>query len=64
MSEIKNSLVKFKNTEVTPIELAQFIGFSKDELKMLDIFWNPTFNKGWIYLSDEIILDNLTNETC
>jgi phage anti-repressor protein len=29
---------------------------------MIKLYWNPIFNKSWIYLSDELILENLTNE--
>ena len=29
---------------------------------MLAMFWKPAFNGGWIYLSDEIILEQMTNE--
>ena len=30
---------------------------------MLTLYWQPCFNNSWIYLSDELILENLTNET-
>jgi hypothetical protein len=44
-------------------ELAKIEGFNDSELEMLKIFWKPCFNSEWIYLSDEIILEFLTNDT-
>jgi phage anti-repressor protein len=29
---------------------------------MLKLYWDPIFNDSWIYLSDELILGNLTND--
>jgi hypothetical protein len=44
------------------LELAKHIGrnfcqFTTDDEKYVDLFWEPTFNAGWLYLSDEIIFD-------
>jgi hypothetical protein len=30
---------------------------------MIELFWSDNFNENWIYLSDEMILNNMTNET-
>ena len=35
----------------------EFCGFTEDDEKYVDLFWNTAFNKGWLYLSDEIIID-------
>jgi hypothetical protein len=43
-------------------ELAKIEGFNENEIEMLKVFWNPCFNSEWIYLSDEVILEFLTNE--
>ncbi len=43
-------------------QFAEAMGFSEREQKMLEMFWEPTFNGSWIYLSDELIRDHLTNE--
>jgi hypothetical protein len=48
---------------LTETQLAQLAGFNDNEVKMLTMFWNPIFNQSWIYLSDEMILKYLTNET-
>lgn len=42
--------------------LAKFLGkemcgFTEDDEKYVDLFWDAAFNKSWIYLSDEIIID-------
>ncbi len=43
-------------------QFAKAMGFSEREQNMLEMFWEPTFNGSWIYLSDELIRDYLTNE--
>jgi hypothetical protein len=62
-SQIENALTKFGYKEPTMSELAKFIGFNDDELTKLQLLWLPVYSNGWIYLSDEIILGQLTNET-
>ena len=44
-------------------QLAKIAGFNDNEIQMLEMFWNPVFNQSWIYLSDELILGYLTNDT-
>ena len=39
------------------IELAKLAGFNEKEIEMVRLFWEPAFNKGWIYLSSDIIHD-------
>jgi hypothetical protein len=62
-SQIENALTKFGYKEPTMSELAKFIGFNDDELTKLQLLWLPVYSNGWIYLSDEIILGQLTKET-
>jgi hypothetical protein len=52
---ISETLVKHNYAELTHNQLADIMEFSKEEKTMLNIFWEPTFNSGWIYLSDEMI---------
>ena len=47
---------------IDQIKLAELSNFTPKEISMLKLFWNPCFNSTWIYLSDEIILNFLTNE--
>jgi hypothetical protein len=46
---------------IDEIKLAEIANFTPKEISMLKLFWNPCFNSTWIYLSDEIILNFLTN---
>jgi hypothetical protein len=44
------------------LELAKFLGrkycgFTIDDEKYVDIFWDSTFNRSWLYLSKEMIVD-------
>lgn len=48
---------------IDEIKLAELANFTPKEITMLKLFWNPCFNSTWIYLSDDIILNFLTNET-
>lgn len=43
--------------EVTHLSLAKLAGFTDNELKMVEIFWEPAFNDSWIYVSSELIHD-------
>ena len=48
---------------IDEIKLAEIANFTSKEISMLKLFWNPCFNSTWIYLSDEIILNSLTDES-
>ena len=61
--EMSLILNKFEHKEPSIQQLAEHLGFNADEQKMIKLFWEPAFNKGWIYLSDEIILGQLTKST-
>jgi hypothetical protein len=44
------------------VKLAKFIGrklcdFTENDDKYIDMFWDAAFNKSWLYLSDEIIIN-------
>jgi hypothetical protein len=60
---IEEALIKFGETKPTPREFALFCGFNENEAKMLEIFWDPAFINGWYYLSDDVILSNLTDDS-
>jgi len=59
---VEAALVKYEYSEVSNQQLAEYMGFSSDEQRMLTMFWEPAFNGNWIYLSDEIILEQMTNK--
>jgi phage anti-repressor protein len=59
---ISIALEQTKNKQLTEFEFAKLMGFNQNEIKMLELYWNPVFNKSWIYLSDDLILENLTDE--
>jgi hypothetical protein len=56
---IKNALINCEFKEATPEILSEYIGFNDKELQMLKIFWQPVFNKGWIYLSPTMITEEM-----
>ena len=60
---IQDALIKFEYKEPTIDIIAKYNGFSEAEVKMMELFWSDNFNENWIYLSDEMILTNMTNET-
>jgi len=57
------ALVKFDYKEPSIQQIAEYNGFTESEIKMIELFWSDSFNENWIYLSDEMILNNMTNET-
>lgn len=60
--EIQDALTKFNYESITRSEFGQLAGMNQDEIKYLDMFWDPAFNSGWLYLSDDIIKSQLSNE--
>ena len=56
---IQQALVKYNYEEINYLQLADDIGFNEAEKSMLNIFWEPTFNEGWIYLSDKLIKEDM-----
>ena len=61
-AKIQDALVKYNYSEISNQQLAEYLDFTEDDLRRLNMFWEPCFNNSWIYLSDEIILGELTNE--
>ena len=59
---INDMLKKYNYKEVSNKQLAEHLNFTEEEQKMIQMFWEPAFNGSWIYLNDEIILSQLTNE--
>lgn len=49
--------------KMTEIQLASYMNFTTNEIDQLKLFWQPVFNESFIYLSDELILGNLTSHT-
>lgn len=62
-NNVELALVKYGYSEISNQQLADHMGFSPEEQRMLTMFWEPAFNGSWIYLSDEIILEQITNES-
>jgi hypothetical protein len=59
MTSIQETLVKYNYAEPTHQQLAEHMDFSADEQRMLTMFWEPTFNSGWIYLSPTMITQDM-----
>jgi hypothetical protein len=59
MTSIQETLVKYNYAELTHQQLAEHMDFSSDEQRMLTMFWEPTFNSGWIYLSPTMITQDM-----
>jgi hypothetical protein len=59
MVSVKDTLAKYNYAELTHNQIAIEMGFDENEQKMLNIFWQPAFNKGWIYLSDKFIKEDM-----
>ena len=60
---IQDALIRFEYKEPTIDIIAKYNGFSEAEVKMMELFWSDNFNENWIYLSYEMILNNITNDT-
>jgi phage anti-repressor protein len=61
-NQVEEILKKSNYARLTEHELAKYVGFNNEEIKMLILYWDAVFNESLIYLSDELILNNLTNE--
>lgn len=59
MNPIQETLVKYNYAELTNQQLAEHMGFSADEQRMLSTFWEPAFNGNWIYLSPTMITQDM-----
>jgi hypothetical protein len=57
--KITDALLKYNYEEISNKQLAQHMGFTPDEERMLTMFWQPAFNGSWIYLSPEMITEDM-----
>ena len=60
--DVKEALNKFNYSEVTIEQLADYFNFTDVQKNMIKRFWDSTFYDNYILLSDEIILEQLTDE--
>ena len=60
--DVKEALNKFNYSEVTIEQLADYFNFTDVQKNMIKRFWDSTFYNNYILLSDEIILEQLTDE--
>ena len=52
-------LKKFGYKDVSFKLLAEHVGFTSQDMKLLDVFWEPTFNNSWIYLSPKLVCQDM-----
>jgi hypothetical protein len=52
---VENALVHFGCKSVAPSALAKYMGFNKQELKLLNLYFSKDFNNSWIYISPQMI---------
>jgi phage anti-repressor protein len=52
---IQEALVKFEYKEPNIGQIAEYVGFNENEIKMINLFWQSAFNDGWLYLSPYMI---------
>lgn len=62
MEKLRNATVRVDNP-LSRENIMKLCGFTKEERQMISIYWNPNFNSSWIYLSDYIVQNTLTNNT-
>lgn len=60
--EIQTALERHNFQPIGRPEFGSIAGMTSEEMKFLDLFWDPSFNKGWLYLSDDMVRSQLTNE--
>ena len=60
--DVKEALNKFNYSEVTIEQLADYFNFTDVQKNMIKRFWDSTFYNNYILLSDEIVLEQLTDE--
>ena len=53
--------LSLENDDINEFQVAEQLNFTDNELKMMKLFWNPTFNGSLLYLSDEIISEYLSD---
>lgn len=55
--EIAIQSPEFQENTLDHVKLAQLAGFNDEEIEFVKLFWDPTFNKSWIYLTKELVID-------
>ena len=60
--DVKEALNRFNYSDVTIEQLADYFNFTDVQKNMIKRFWDSTFYNNYILLSDEIVLDQLTDE--
>lgn len=46
-----------RKEELNFLDLAKVAGFNEEECKWASLFWEPSFNSGWIYISREMLVE-------
>lgn len=54
---VEQSLNIFQDKEIDHLTIARLAGFNDEELNWVKLFWEPAFNKSWIYVHKEMIID-------
>lgn len=49
--------IAVKDVDLTPVKLAKLSGFNPEEIEFVKIFWDPTFNNSWLYISKDMVVD-------
>ena len=53
------TLAKYDYKEFSIQQLAEHMGFSSDEQRMIKLFREPAFNNNWVYLRPELITQDM-----
>jgi hypothetical protein len=48
---------EFKENKLDHVALARLADFADEEIEFVKLFWDPTFNGSWIYLTKEMVVD-------
>jgi hypothetical protein len=48
---------EFKENKLNHVVLAKLADFTDEEVEFVKLFWDPTFNGSWIYLTKEMVVD-------
>ncbi len=59
---IRDALIKHGFETLSRTVFGLLAGMNTEEMKFLDLLWDPSFDDGWLYLSDEMIRMQITND--
>ena len=62
-SIIERAIARYGDNNITVAQLADAAGFTEREKAFAEASWALVFADEWFYLSDEIILGQLTSDT-